>query len=103
MWPVDDAWLERILAEMQRQQISPSELARRAGVTSAAISILLNGKATQSRIVPQIHDALGLPPPVPDNAGDAVAELSRLWPDISEGDRQLLITMAAQMAARGRK
>ncbi len=48
---------------MARSGISQAELARRIGAVPGSIILMLQPAATQSRLVPAIHKALGLTPP----------------------------------------
>lgn len=59
---------------MEKLGISQSELARRIGTTSAMATILFKESNQSSRLVPEVHAALGWPPPpLPESVADTPA------------------------------
>jgi hypothetical protein len=62
-YPVSDAWRLEIEAAMRARGWTKTDLANAVGSSRPAISIVLNPKTKNSRLVPDIHRALGLPPP----------------------------------------
>lgn len=79
--------------------MSRAELSRRCEVTDAAITNLFSeeeGKIQiQSRIVPQVHEAIGWPAPLPpeavaeDDPDTLRNELQRAWPSLSDDEREI--------------
>ena len=63
MWTVDKAWKDDVRALMKRNEISQADLARTLGVSPASLTFLFKPDTKQSRLVPAIHKALGLPTP----------------------------------------
>lgn len=51
---------ERVKLAMERLKMSQAELAKRAGVSPAAIQQILNGKTKRTRALPEIAEALGV-------------------------------------------
>lgn len=98
-YQVDAVWKAAIKALMEKRKISQAELARRIGASPAAIVLLFKPTTVQSGLVPAIHRALQLDPPATTTISerdDAKRRLDRIWHDLSDEDRQLLLSFAAR-------
>lgn len=100
---VTDRWLEDVQRAMAAQQppMTPAELSRRVGVSTAAMSDLLTGKRKQTRIMPAIHRVLGMVEPETDRGvtrDAAVRRFLRAWADLSEEDRESVLQLAERLA-----
>lgn len=63
---IDSEWKDGIRKAIDRADISQAELARRIGASPGSIVLLFKEETMQSRLVPAIHQVLGLdPPPIP--------------------------------------
>lgn len=67
-YPVDAAWKSAVKAALERCGLSQAELARRIGASPGSIVLILKDDTVQSRLVPAIHQALGLEPPTTTTA-----------------------------------
>jgi hypothetical protein len=99
-YQVDDAWKAAILALMEKAGINQAELARRIRCSPGALTLLFKPYTIQSGLVPRIHDVLGLEPPprstVISELDDAKRRLDRIWAELSDKERQLLLSVASQ-------
>lgn len=98
---VDSAWKTQIKDLLEKKKISQAELARRIKASPGSIVLLFKPETVQSRLVPAIHHALGLDPPV-DGAtitqrDDAKRRLDRIWNDLDEEDRNALLAIAERV------
>lgn len=103
MWTVDRAWKDDVRALMKRREISQADLARTLGVSPASLTFLFKPETKQSRLVPAIHKALGLPTPLTtrvDEGDDLLERLQKIWRDLTQEQRELLLAVAAQMKRR---
>ena len=99
-----DEWKRNIRAILKARGMTYAQLGVLCGNTSSAgISQMLGPKGKSTRIMVEVHAALGLPPP-DDAAGAAPIDdpnLSRLmsaWADLDEGKRALLAQIAENFA-----
>lgn len=95
---VDNVWKSDVQNLLKKRGISQAELARRISASPGSIVLLFKPETVQSRLVPAIHKVLGLDPPI-DGAtisqrDDAKRRLDRVWNDLSDEDRSLLLTIA---------
>ena len=75
MWIVSREWQEWAEKRMVDEELSQNELARRVGVSSAAMSHLfkpLTRKIRQTRLLPAINRELGGDPPIQTTVEEAV-------------------------------
>jgi len=103
MWTVDKAWKDDVRALMKRKEISQADLARTLGVSPASLTFLFKPDTKQSRLVPAIHKALGLPTPTTttvDERDELRQRLEKIWRDLTPEQRDLLVSVAAQMKRR---
>lgn len=68
-YPIDAAWKRaaraRIAELIERGDLdSQNDLARRAGVSKSSLSETFAADSVQSTVLPQLHRALGWPPPL---------------------------------------
>lgn len=70
-YPIDAAWKQAIRKVMTERALSQAKLAAQIGAVPSAITFLF-AKATSSALVPAIHQALGLEPPVHPGATQAI-------------------------------
>lgn len=68
-YPITEDWQEWVrtrIAEMKRSGDlrSQNELAERAGIAKSSLSEALGEEAVQTTVMPEIHRALGWPPPL---------------------------------------
>lgn len=95
---------------MVEKGVSQADLYRTLGVSPSAISDLFSPKKNikQSRLVPKIHKALGLPDPQApaprkgeERERDALLrELIDAWPDLDEDDKELVMKVARRVKPR---
>lgn len=62
-YPIDAEWRAKVLARMAEKRIRRSQLAKLIGCDPSSITILFRPDTVQSRLVPDIHRVLELPPP----------------------------------------
>lgn len=70
-YPIDKAWRDEVKKIMEERELSQAWLAAQIDVVPSAITFLFN-EATSSAMVPAIHKALGLLPPVLPPATQAI-------------------------------
>lgn len=99
--PVDNVWKADIRALLEKRGISQAELARRVGASPGSIVLLFKPETVQSRLVPAIHRALGLEPPVQgatiSERDDAKRRLDRIWSELDDDDRNALLAIAERV------
>lgn len=84
---------------MERRGISQAELARQIGAAPASVTLLFKTETVQSGFVPAIHRALGLQEPVStliSERDDARRRLDRIWRELGEAERELLLDIATR-------
>ncbi len=84
---------------MEKRQISQAQLARTIGASPPAIVLLFKPETIQSGLVPAIHRALGFDAPMTTTIAerdDAKRRLDRVWNELSEDERELLLQIAAR-------
>ncbi len=87
--------------EIVRRGWNQTKLALKVGVSRSSISYLLSEEQTwASRLVPAVHEALGWPPPERASPTDDMAEIRRLWPELTPEQRALVQSLAAQLAQK---
>lgn len=79
---------------MRAKGINRAELARRLRCGRTAASNILNGIVQGSALVPQIHDVLGWPAPMPPLASVDAPELSAIYDRLDERSRAMLLERA---------
>lgn len=98
---VDSVWKADIQALLGKRGISQAELARRIGASPGSIVLLFKPGTVQSRLVPAIHRALSLDPPVQgasiSQRDAAKRRLDRIWEELDEEDRSALLTIAERV------
>ena len=100
MWTVDKEWKDDVRALMKRKGISQADLARTLKVSPGSLTLLFKPDTKQSRLVPAIHRALGLTTPVTtrvDERDELRQRLKRIWRDLTPEQREILLTVGAQM------
>jgi transcriptional regulator with XRE-family HTH domain len=75
-YPISPQWRERVLLQLEHLGISQNELARRAKISKAAMSEAMKNSAIQTTVMPEIHKALGWPPPPFDLSPDNLEALA---------------------------
>lgn len=90
-WPITTEWRTVVLARIAELGISQNELARRAHVSKAALSQALNEDSRQTTVMPELHRALGLPPPVGPLLSQDDDELLRLGRSLTREDRAKMV------------
>lgn len=103
MWTVDRAWKDDVRVLMKQQGISQADLARTLSVSPASLTNLFKPETKQSRLVPAIHKALGIPTPTTtriDEGDELRARLEKIWRDLTPEQRELLVAVGAQMRRR---
>lgn len=102
---VDSAWKAAILALMEKRKISQAELARRIECSPGSLTLLFKPATIQSGLVPAIHRVLGLESPTTTmiyERDDAKRRLDRIWAELSDEERQLLLSVASRFRDPGR-
>lgn len=97
-YQVDAAWKAGIRNLMEKRKISQAELARRIGASPGSIVLLFKPETVQSGLVPAIHRVFQLDPPegtIISERDDPKRRLDRIWNDLSDEKRQLLLQVAA--------
>ena len=88
-------------ALLEKRGISQAELARRIGASPGSLVLLFKPETVQSRLLPAIHKALGLEPPVQgatvSQRDDAKRRLDRIWSDMDDADRNALLAIAERV------
>ena len=93
-YPIDDPWRDRVLDRIVEMKITQNELARRAKISKAALSMALNADSTQTTVMPEIHKALGWDvPQLAPMTADA-QELLKLYAQRSDFDRGRMVERA---------
>ncbi|AKU90098.1 helix-turn-helix domain-containing protein [Vulgatibacter incomptus] len=94
----------QILAVRREAGLTQAELANRAGVSNEFLSRIENGTGIPSlETIGRLAAALGLPacqlfPPAEDLGGAAASRLLRVVSKLDEGDRELVVRLAEQVA-----
>jgi predicted transcriptional regulator len=104
-WTVDDSWKRDVKTAMKKAGISQADLAAKIGVTPSAITVLFRPETKQTRLKPAIHKVLGMLPPTSGAAitrDDAMNRLLRVWPTLSEEQRELVLATSEALAAKPR-
>ena len=105
MRAITEQWKLDRIADMDRLGITRSELSRRIGVTSAAITMLFHEQTKQSRLVDLVHEALGLrPPPDIDPSSPTAEFLHRIEmasKNFTAEERDIVLMLAEKLSARG--
>lgn len=103
-YPVDTIWKADIKALLEKRAISQAELARRIGASPGSLVLIFKPDTVQSRLVPAIHKALGLDPPIDaptiSERDDAKRRLDRIWHEFSDEDRAALLAVAERFRTR---
>lgn len=105
-WPIDEAWKQRVLAELASRQWSQSDLARLVKSSQAAISLVLASGTDSSKLVPDIHRVFGWEPP--RSASAPRTELQQRWEEAyerllttsGEGAIEAVLRLAEQLHAK---
>lgn len=103
MWTVDKAWKDDVRALMKRRGISQADLARTLAVSPGSLTFLFKPETRQSRLVPAIHKAFGLPTPTitrVDEGDELLGRFEKIWRDLTPEQRELLLAVGAQMRRR---
>ncbi len=104
MWLATLEWKLQVTAAMKAAEVTRAELARRIGVSDAAITQLFRPTTKQSRLVPEINRVLGITPPT-QSTGDTdgeLAELIDIWRDLGPEERKVLWGTARVLRRSGR-
>lgn len=102
-WTVDESWKRDVKAALKRAGISQADLATKIGVTPSAITIIFRPETKQTRLKPAIHKVLGFMTPTSEPAvekDDAIARLLRIWPKLTEQQRELLLATGEAFGAK---
>ena len=103
---VDNVWKAEVQALMEKKGISQAEMARRIGASPGSLVLLFKPATVQSRLVPAIHKVLGLDPPVQgatvSQRDDAKRRLDRIWNELEDEDRSVLLAIAERVRRPGR-
>lgn len=103
---VDSAWKTQIRAILEKRKISQAELARQIKASPGSIVLLFKPETVQSRLVPAIHQVLGLDPPEDGTTisqrDEAKRRLDRIWNDLDDEDRNALLAIAARIRKSAR-
>lgn len=103
-WPITTAWRQWVLDEMERQHLSLSELARRAGTTRQSIGNAIDPGTLQTRLMPAINAALGGAPPEvssPERSQTLRDEIVDGIDDLSEDDQRLVAALIESLIRKG--
>lgn len=102
MWPTPPEWKTEVLRLMDEKRISRADLSRLCKVSDAAITVLFREETATSRLVPQVHRALGLVPPkmMPITLDKYRQHLEMVWEDLTEDDKRLLIDTALKISLK---
>lgn len=110
-YPVTPEWRERVKTALGKERGAQARLARRIKCSPGTLTDLLN-HGRRSHLVPQIHKALGWPPPPPltdslDNQevtafvgklGDRGRDVLKSLMDLDEQQLELAVGVIEQMA-----
>lgn len=86
---------------MKAKGISRSKLAELVGISRASVTTMFQPQTKQTRVKPQIHQALGLLPPESAPAivlDELFARVLKQWPHLSEEDRESIVQLAGRLA-----
>jgi hypothetical protein len=98
-WPIDAEWKNSVRADMTKAGISPSEMARRIGCGSSAMTVLFREKTKLSRLVHAIHRELGRPSPEAVFASNRdLRRIDEAWPRLTTAQRALVISLVDEFA-----
>jgi hypothetical protein len=101
-YPVTPEWRERVLSRIAELGRNQSWLAREVGCAPATITNILRDNV-QSRLVPDIHRALGWEPPgLPEDSSDGADpdrdKLLQLYDVMNDAQRSLILRLASELA-----
>lgn len=85
---------------MEKHGVTQADLARQLNVSPGSLTGLFKAETKQSRLVPAIHRALGLAPPPPTRVierDEARQRLDRIWRELTPEQREILLSVGAQM------
>jgi hypothetical protein len=105
-FPVDDPWRRRVLVHLDEHERSKAWLSKEIGAPSRSlVNELLEldpskKRVHQSTFVPEIHKALGWPPPSMASAPDVVSEIVYLYELLDDSGRRATLTEARKQLDR---
>lgn len=85
-YAISEQWQDEVRARIAEMDVSQNELARRAGISKAALSEALTVGAVETTVMPAIHKALGWPAPEVVVHPDRLEMLS-LWSQLSDFEK----------------
>lgn len=94
---IDDAWRSRAEERLVELGWTRARLARESGCSRSLVTELLDGKKQQTTYLPEMHGALGWPPPLPPIASKDAGEMLYLWERLDETQRVRLLERARVM------
>lgn len=100
---IDDAWRRRVEERLEEKEWNQAELARESGCDRSLISELLAGKRSQTTFLPEIHEALGFPPPQSPLLTKDDEELLTISRDLTPEQRARLIERGLSLREQKRK
>lgn len=101
---MDETWRFRLLAEIDRSELSGREICKRAGVGSSFISDLKNaGKSPKAENVVKVADALGVSLTwifAGVTLSQEAEEIARIWAMLPSESQDALLALARQLRER---
>lgn len=101
---VDDAFKDRVRAELKARGWSQADLAEKISAVPASVTNLLKPGRSQSRLVPRVLKAFGwvdtTGPVVAVELDDALKRVQRSWGGLSEKDKQIALALVESLAAK---
>lgn len=88
---IDDDWRARTEQRLKGLGWSRADLAKAAKCPRSLVTELLNGKRNHTTFLPEIHRALGWPPPQSPLPEKDASELSYIWARLDQAGRDAVI------------
>jgi transcriptional regulator with XRE-family HTH domain len=100
---IDDDWRGRVRSRLDEKGWKQADLSRESGCAPSLITELLNGTRNQTTFLPEIHDALGFPPPQSPLLSNDDEELLAIAHALSPEQRARLVERALSLKEEKRK
>ncbi len=102
-YDVDNPWRARVTERLTELGKNPAWLARESGCPKSTLSELLDGTRHTTTYLPEIHEALGFPPPLGPLLSQDDEELLRIAHRLTPEQKARLLERATVLEEEGKK